>query len=39
VLKQNAILGGLTATMIAEVLKTAKLIALETSQQIYQHQR
>jgi CRP-like cAMP-binding protein len=39
VLKQNAILGGLTATMIAEVLKTAKLIALETSEQIYQADR
>jgi CRP-like cAMP-binding protein len=36
VLKQNAILGGLGRTMISEVLKTAKLIALETSQQIYE---
>jgi CRP-like cAMP-binding protein len=35
VLRQNAILGGLSAAMIAEVLKTAKLIALETSRQIY----
>ncbi|MGC2406634.1 MAG: Crp/Fnr family transcriptional regulator [Candidatus Cybelea sp.] len=39
VLKQNAILGGLTPAMIAEVLKTAKLIALETSQQIYEADR
>jgi CRP-like cAMP-binding protein len=36
ILKQNAILGGLSPVMIAEVLKTAKLIALETPQQIYE---
>lgn len=36
VLKQNAILGGLSPAMATEVLKTAKLIALETSQQIYE---
>jgi CRP-like cAMP-binding protein len=36
VFEQNAILGGLSRTMITEVLKTAKLIALETSQQIYE---
>ncbi len=36
VLKQNAILGGLSPAMAKEVLKTAKLIALETSQQIYE---
>jgi CRP-like cAMP-binding protein len=36
VLEQNAILGGLSRTMVTEVLKTAKLIALETSQQIYE---
>jgi CRP-like cAMP-binding protein len=35
VLKQNAILGGLSATMMAAVIKTVRLIALETSQQIY----
>ncbi len=34
--KQNAILGGLSATMIGEVVKTAKLVALETSEQIYE---
>jgi CRP-like cAMP-binding protein len=33
---QNAILGGLSSTMIAELLKTAQLIVLETSQQIYE---
>ena len=36
VLRQNAILGRLSPTMIAEVLRTAKLIVLETSQQIYE---
>jgi CRP-like cAMP-binding protein len=36
VLKQNAILGGLSPTTITEVLKTAKLIALETPQKIYE---
>lgn len=36
VLKQNAILNGLSPAMSAEVLKTAKLIALKTSQQIYE---
>ncbi len=36
VLRQNAILGRLSPTMIAEVLRAAKLIVLETSQQIYE---
>ncbi len=36
VLRQNAVLGGLSPTMISEVLKTAKLIVLETPQQIYE---
>jgi CRP-like cAMP-binding protein len=36
VLKQNAILGGLSHSMIAEVIETGKLIALETPQQIYE---
>jgi len=36
VLKQNAILSGLSPAMTAEVLKTAKLIELKTSQQIYE---
>lgn len=36
VLKQNAILGGLSPATVAEVLKTAKLIVLKTSQQIYE---
>ena len=35
-LKQNAILSGLGSAMIAEVLKTAKLVALKTSEQIYE---
>ena len=39
VLRQNAILGRLSPTMIAEVLRTAKLIVLETSQQIYEADR
>jgi CRP-like cAMP-binding protein len=36
VLKQNAILGGLSHSMIVEVIETGKLIALETPQQIYE---
>ena len=36
VLAQNAILSGLSAATIAEVLKTAKLVALKTSEQIYE---
>jgi CRP-like cAMP-binding protein len=36
VLKQNAILGGLSPAMTAEVLRTAKLVELKTSQQIYE---
>ncbi len=35
-LKQNAILAGLSPAMLTEVLETAKLIALETPQQIYE---
>lgn len=36
VLRQNAILGGLSPVMATELLNTAKLIALATSQQIYE---
>ncbi|MGC1379797.1 MAG: Crp/Fnr family transcriptional regulator [Candidatus Baltobacteraceae bacterium] len=36
VVRQNAILGGLSADTIAKVLETAQLIALETPQQIYE---
>lgn len=36
VLKQNAILGGLSPSTIAAVIETGKLIALETPQQIYE---
>ena len=36
VLKQNAVLGGLSPAMMADVLDTAKLIVLDTPQQIYE---
>lgn len=35
-LKQNAILGGLSPSMIKEVIETGRLVALETPQQIYE---
>jgi CRP-like cAMP-binding protein len=35
-LKQNAILGGLNPSMIAEVIEVGKLIVLDTPQQIYE---
>ncbi|MGA8534686.1 MAG: Crp/Fnr family transcriptional regulator [Candidatus Tumulicola sp.] len=35
-LKQNAILGGLSRSMIKEVTETGKLVSLETPQQIYE---
>jgi hypothetical protein len=35
-LAQNAILGGLSPSMISEVMETGKLIMLETPQQIYE---
>jgi hypothetical protein len=35
-LKQNAILSGLSRSMIKEVIGTGRLIALETPQQIYE---
>ena len=35
-LEQNAILGGLSPSMISEVMETGKLIVLETPQQIYE---
>ena len=36
ILKQNAILGGLSPSMIVEVIETGKLITLQTPQQIYE---
>src|SRR5579872_4806418 len=36
VLKQNAILGGLNPSMIAEVIETGRLVVLKTPQPIYE---
>ncbi len=36
VLKQNAIFAGLSASMIAEVMETGRLVELDTPQQIYE---
>ena len=36
VLKENAILAGLSASMIAEVMETGRLVELATPQQIYE---